>query len=55
MLIGSMKGNWHGTLRARLVIFSNELLRFQDESGALADRFLTWRSGAVFLREERRP
>ena len=30
------------------MIFSNELLRFQDDSGALAGRFLTWRMQQSF-------
>ena len=30
-------GYWSGTLGCRLVIFSNELLKFKDESGALAN------------------
>jgi putative DNA primase/helicase len=34
-------GYWSGALSARVIIFSNELLRFQDESGALASRFIT--------------
>jgi putative DNA primase/helicase len=40
---------WNGQLTTRLVvIFSNELLRFQDDSGALAGRFLTWRMQQSF-------
>jgi putative DNA primase/helicase len=38
-----------GQLTARIVLFSNELPRFQDDSGALARRFLTWRMRESFL------
>jgi putative DNA primase/helicase len=31
---------WEGKLTARIVLFSNELLRMQDQSGALASRFV---------------
>jgi putative DNA primase/helicase len=34
-------GKWIGTLTCRLLIFSNELLRFQEETGALTGRFIT--------------
>ena len=34
---------WNGNLATKVVTFSNELLRFQEESGALAGRFLTYR------------
>jgi putative DNA primase/helicase len=39
---------WEGTLIARLWVFSNELIRFQEESGALAGRFLTWQMRQSF-------
>ena len=43
---------WNGQLTARAVIFSNELLRFQDDSGVLAGRFLTWRMQQSFRGRE---
>jgi putative DNA primase/helicase len=47
-------GYWSGMLRARVIILSNELLRFQDDSGALASRFSIWRMEQSFRgREER--
>jgi putative DNA primase/helicase len=33
---------WNGKLGTRLVTFSNELLSFQDDSGAIASRFIIW-------------
>ena len=45
-------GNWSGVLKSRLIFFSNELLRFQDESGALAGRFNTNRMTQSFLGRE---
>ena len=38
-----------GQLTSRIVLFSNELPRFQDDSGALARRFLTWRMRQSFV------
>jgi putative DNA primase/helicase len=43
---------WEGHLTARVVLFSNELLRFQDDSGALAGRFLTFRMTQSFRGRE---
>jgi putative DNA primase/helicase len=45
-------GYWNGILRCRVVIFSNELLRFQDESGAVAGRFINWRMRETFVGRE---
>jgi putative DNA primase/helicase len=45
-------GYWSGTLKTRLLVFSNELLRFQDESGALASRFITNRMTQTFFGRE---
>jgi putative DNA primase/helicase len=33
---------WNGRLTARVIVFANETLKFQDDSGALAGRFITW-------------
>src|SRR5262249_15994912 len=41
-----------GKLTSRVVIFSNELLRLQDESGALPGRFLTFRMQQSFYGRE---
>src|SRR5262249_42928355 len=46
------KKYWNGKLATKVVIFSNELLRFQDESGALAGRFLTFRMQQSFYGRE---
>jgi putative DNA primase/helicase len=43
---------WNGNLATKVVTFSNELLRFQDESGALASRFLTFRMQQSFYGRE---
>jgi len=43
---------WKGNLATKVVTFSNELLRFQDESGALASRFLTFRMQQSFYGRE---
>ena len=43
---------WNGNLATKLVTFSNELLRFQEESGALAGRFLTFRMQQSFYGRE---
>ena len=40
---------WEGKLTARIVLFSNELLRMQDQSGALASRFIVWQMRESFL------
>jgi putative DNA primase/helicase len=45
-------GYWNGRLSCRLAIFSNELLRFQDDSGALAGRFITYRMSQTFYGRE---
>ena len=45
-------GYWNGILRARIIILSNELLRFHDDSGALASRFLIWRMQQSFWGRE---
>src|SRR5262249_45104166 len=46
------KKYWNGKLTTKIVTFSNELLRFQDESGALAGRFLTFRMQQSFYGRE---
>jgi phage/plasmid-associated DNA primase len=46
------KKYWNGKLATKVVTFSNELLRFQDESGALAGRFLTFRMQQSFYGRE---
>jgi putative DNA primase/helicase len=43
---------WSGQLTARLVLFSNELARLQDDSGALPGRFITWRMQQSFKGRE---
>jgi len=43
---------WEGKLTARIVLFSNELLRMQDQSGALASRFVVWQMRESFLGRE---
>jgi putative DNA primase/helicase len=45
-------GYWSGTLKTRIIFFSNELLRFQDDSGALASRFITHKMTKSFLGRE---
>jgi putative DNA primase/helicase len=45
-------GTWQGVLKARVIIFSNELLRFMDESGALAGRIISWRMRVSFRGRE---
>lgn len=42
------KRYWHGKLNARLVYFGNELLCLEDQSGALAERMVTWRMRQTF-------
>jgi putative DNA primase/helicase len=46
------KGYWSGTLGVRLVLLSNELPRFKDESGALASRFVMLRFRESFYGKE---
>jgi putative DNA primase/helicase len=46
------KTDWEGTLTARPIVYSNEVLRFQDESGALPSRFVTWRMKQSFYGRE---
>ena len=43
---------WSGQLTARVVMFSNELVRLQDDSGALPGRFITWRMQQSFKGRE---
>lgn len=45
-------GYWSGALTSRIVVFSNELLRFQDDSGALASRFITVKMKQTFWGKE---
>src|SRR5262249_19420758 len=46
--------NWNGLLRSRILMFSNEILHFRDDSGALVERFITWRMKQSFLGREDR-
>jgi putative DNA primase/helicase len=43
---------WEGKLNSRVIVFSNELLRLPDESGALPGRFLTFRMQQSFFGRE---
>jgi phage/plasmid-associated DNA primase len=45
-------GAWIGKLSTRVVMFSNELIKFQDDSGALPSRFITWRMRQSFKDRE---
>jgi putative DNA primase/helicase len=49
---GDHVSDWEGKLTARIVLFSNELLRMQDQSGALASRFVVWQMRESFLGRE---
>jgi putative DNA primase/helicase len=46
------KADWIGTLRARVVVMSNELPRIRDISGAFASRFVILSFGQSFLGRE---
>jgi putative DNA primase/helicase len=46
------KPDWEGRLPTRLMLISNELPRFPDQSGALAARFLLFRFTESFLGRE---
>ena len=43
---------WKGKLTARIIIFTNELLRIQDQSGALPRRMLVFRMQESFMGKE---
>jgi putative DNA primase/helicase len=43
---------WEGTLWVRVIVFSNELLRFTDDSTALAGRFVTIQMNESFYGRE---
>jgi putative DNA primase/helicase len=43
---------WHGALTDRCIIFSNELLKFPDASGALPGRFIIFRMIETFYGRE---
>jgi putative DNA primase/helicase len=45
---------WTGILTGKAIIFSNELLRFQEETGALAERMLVWEMKQSFKGREDR-
>jgi putative DNA primase/helicase len=45
-------GAWNGQLTTRVVMFSNELIRFQDDSGALPSRFIAWQMRQSFFGRE---
>jgi phage/plasmid-associated DNA primase len=40
---------WRGPLTARFIVFSNEVLKFRDETGALTERCMTFRMDQQFL------
>jgi putative DNA primase/helicase len=44
---------WHGKLNARLVFFCNELLRLEDQSGAMAERMLVYRMLRTIPKDKR--
>jgi phage/plasmid-associated DNA primase len=44
--------SWIGKLSARVVMFSNELIKFQDDSGALPSRFIVWEMKQSFKGRE---
>jgi putative DNA primase/helicase len=46
--------NWNGMLRTRMLMFSNEIMHFRDDSGALVERFITWRMKQSFVGREDR-
>jgi P4 family phage/plasmid primase-like protien len=46
------RSSWTGKLPTRLMLFSNELPRLPDQSGALASRFLVWKFTESFLGRE---
>jgi putative DNA primase/helicase len=43
---------WEGTLSVRVIVFANELLRFTDDSTALASRFVTVQMNESFYGRE---
>ena len=45
---------WKGTLIARIIIFSNELPRLRDDTGALPSRFITNRMKESFIDREQK-
>jgi len=45
-------GVWTGALTARIIMFSNELIKLQDDSDALPSRFITWRMQQSFYGRE---
>lgn len=47
------KRYWHGKLNARLVFFCNELLRLEDQSGAMAERMLVYRMQHTIPKDKR--
>ena len=42
---------WTGRLPTRFVVMTNELPRLSDSSGALASRFIVFRSDKIVLRK----
>ena len=46
---------WRGPLTARFIVFSNEVLEFRDETGALAERCMTFRMQEQFLGQRADP
>jgi phage/plasmid-associated DNA primase len=39
---------WHRKLNTRILVFTNELLKLEDQSGALGDRAIAWRMTQSF-------
>jgi phage/plasmid-associated DNA primase len=46
------KEGWNGKLSTRVILFSNDPIEFQDESGALPGRFITWEMKQSFKGRE---
>lgn len=46
------QGTWSGMLNARIIMFSNELIKLRDDSGALPGRFITWQMKQSFWGRE---
>jgi putative DNA primase/helicase len=46
------KGHWNGTLTARVIVMSNEVIQLRDDSGVLATRFITVQMRKSFAGKE---
>jgi len=44
--------SWIGALSTRVIMFSNELIKFQDDSGSLPSRFIVWEMKQSFKGRE---